>query len=209
MLGLIKKEFLLIKANIKSLILIMVMYVAMAIYGSFDITFMIPMFVMILLISTFSYDEYNKWDAYAVTLPMGRKNIITAKYLASLILLMLSSIISFLASFISMYFKDTINVMNIFPLIYGYLCGILIVISLMYPLIFKYGSQKGRIGGFVLIVGGSFILGILSKIVNLPELGTTVNWLEDYWIIALSLLTITFLVISYFVSLKIYLKKEF
>ena len=86
MLGLIKKDFLLIKANLKSMIIIFVIYIMLAFQGTFDVTFIIPLIGIMLFISTFSYDDFNNWNSYAVTLPNGRKNVVRAKYIASIIL---------------------------------------------------------------------------------------------------------------------------
>ena len=61
MLGLIKKDFLLIKANLKSMIIIFVIYIMLAFQGTLDVTFIIPLIGIILFLSTFSYDDFNNW----------------------------------------------------------------------------------------------------------------------------------------------------
>ena len=94
MLGLIKKDFLLIKANLKSMIIIFVIYIMLAFQGTFDVTFIIPLIGIMLFISTFSYDDFNNWNSYAVTLPNGRKNVVRAKYIASIILTIILAIVS-------------------------------------------------------------------------------------------------------------------
>ena len=67
MLGLIKKDFLIIKNNLKLIIVMLMVFFIMALGGQFNISF-IPTFIIVMLfISTFSYDEYNNWDAYAIT----------------------------------------------------------------------------------------------------------------------------------------------
>lgn len=206
MLGLIKKDLLLMKTNAKSLLVIFIIYLLMAINGNFDIVVMLPLFIMVLLISTFGYDEYNNWDAYVNALPVGRKNIILSKYLTSAILLVCSSIISCIIAYVLTFFYEKSDISHSLSYIGGCLCGMLITISLMYPLIFKYGSQKGRIAGFVLIAGSGFVLGLLSKI---KAFSTVVNSLETYFLIAFIVLTILMLIGSYIISVKIYSKREF
>ena len=206
MLGLIKKDLLLMKTNAKSLLVIFIIYLLMAINGNFDIVVMLPLFMMVLLISTFGYDEYNNWDAYVNALPVGRKNIILSKYLTSAILLVCSSIISCIIAYVLTFSYEKIDISHSLSYIGGCLCGMLITISLMYPLIFKYGSQKGRIAGFVLIAGSSFVLGLLSKI---KVFSTVVNSFETYFLIAFVVLAILMLIGSYIISVKIYSKREF
>ena len=74
MLGLIKKDLLMIKSNIKTLFIILVVYGVMAYQGQMDLSFILPFMSVMIMISTFSYDAYNKWDAYASCLPNGRQN---------------------------------------------------------------------------------------------------------------------------------------
>ena len=159
-----------------------------------------------LFISTFSYDEYNNWDAYVNALPLERKNIILSKYLTSAILLVCSSIISCIIAYVLTFFYEKSDISHSLSYIGGCLCGMLITISLMYPLIFKYGSQKGRIAGFVLIAGSGFVLGLLSK---MKVFSTVVNSFETYFLIAFIVLTILMLIGSYIISVKIYSKREF
>lgn len=206
MLGLIKKDLLLMKTNAKSLLVIFIIYLLMAINGNFDIIIMFPLFIFVLLISTFGYDEYNNWDSYVNTLPVGRKNIILSKYLTSVILLACSSIISCIIAYILTFFYEKSDISHSLSYIGGCLCGMLIAISLMYPLIFKYGSQKGRIAGFVLIAGSGFILGLLSK---MKIFSTITDSSETYFLIAFIFFTILMLISSYIISVKIYLKREF
>ncbi len=206
MLGLIKKDLLLMKTNAKSLLAIFIIYLLMAINGNFDIVVMLPLFMMVLLISTFGYDEYNNWDAYVNALPLERKNIILSKYLTSAILLVCSSIISCIIAYVLTFFYEKSDISHSLSYIGGCLCGMLITISLMYPLIFKYGSQKGRIAGFVLIAVSGFVLGLLSKI---KAFSTVVNSFETYFLIAFVFLTILMLIGSYIISVKIYSKREF
>lgn len=206
MLGLIKKDLLLMKTNAKSLLAIFIIYLLMAINGNFDIVVMLPLFMMVLLISTFGYDEYNNWDAYVNALPLERKNIILSKYLTSAILLVCSSIISCIIAYVLTFFYEKSDISHSLSYIGGCLCGMLITISLMYPLIFKYGSQKGRIAGFVLIAVSGFVLGLLSKI---KAFSTVVNSFETYFLIAFVVLAILMLIGSYIISVKIYSKREF
>ena len=83
MLGLIKKDFLILKANSKSMAIIFIIYLMMAFQGVFDVTLIVPLIGIMLFISTFSYDDFNNWNSYAVTLPDGRKNVVRAKYISN------------------------------------------------------------------------------------------------------------------------------
>lgn len=202
MKGLIKKDFLLIKNNIKLIVVILFIFIVMSLQGSFDISFIVPFIVTMLFISTFSYDEYNKWDSYAVTLPNGRKNIVKSKYIASLILTVLSIIITIIISLIIS--KDITKTLET---ILGVFISIIIMESIMYPLIFKYGIEKGRICLFILIIILMSLLSFITKDNNV--LKSITIFIDNYWYIFTILLPIVILFISYKISERIYLNKEF
>ena len=79
----------------------------------------------------------------------------------------------------------------------------------MYPLIFKFGVEKGRIGLFVGVFGGGLLLGWLINNVSLPLSSGFIMFLTNHLIPILILAMIVVLIISYQISKHIYLKKEF
>ena len=209
MIGLIKKDLLMIKSNLKLVIIIFAVLFVMSLQGEFDISFVPPFIVVMLFMSTFSYDEYNKWDAYAITLPNGRKSVVTSKYLATLILIAISIIITIVLNIIVGLINNNINLDSMLPTMIGCFFGIILVEAIIYPFIFKYGIEKGRIG---LFIGSFVIVGVISfikKATNINISTNIVNFFEAYWYIIIPILFTGFLYISYCISKKIYLKKEF
>ena len=75
-----------------------------------EVLYFVPVFLSTMLfMSTFSYDDYNKWDAYACTFPSGRTNIVKAKYLASLILTVIAIIITYILGIIMGSFNNNLE----------------------------------------------------------------------------------------------------
>lgn len=154
MLGLIKKDLLLIKANLKSMIIIFVIYIMLAFQGTFDVTFIIPIIGIMLFISTFSYDDFNNWNSYAVTLPNGRKNVVRAKYIVSIILMIILAVVAFFIGIGISYIKtNSINLDEIISSLMGTMLSSVIIISLLYPIVFKFGATNGRIILFAVVFG--------------------------------------------------------
>lgn len=206
MLGLIKKDFLIIKNNLKLIIVMLMVFFIMALGGQFNISF-IPTFIIVMLfISTFSYDEYNNWDAYAITLPGGRKNIVKSKYIASLFLTLLSAVITVLLNYLISVINNT-DVNEFISSLLGSICAIVIIQSIMYPLIFKFGMEKGRIVLFILVFVMVGVISLLKNIIKTPNI--LVVLFNDYWFIVIPIILVISLLISYKISEKIYLKKEF
>ena len=138
MLGLIKKDLLIIKGNIKVAILFVIVFALMSSEGN-EILYFVPVFLSTMLfMSTFSYDDYNKWDAYACTFPSGRANIVKAKYLASLILTVIAIIITYILGIIMGSFNNNLDFSKINSIICGVLFAMILLQSIMFPLLFKF-----------------------------------------------------------------------
>ncbi len=210
MLGLIKKDFLLIKANLKSMVIIFIVYLILAFQGTFDVTFIIPLIGIMLFISTFSYDDFNNWNSYAVTLPDGRKNVVRAKYIASIILTVVLGIVA-LAIGVGISYTKTkgINLDEIISSLMGTVLSSVIIISLLYPIVFKFGATNGRIILFAVVFGVVGVGALITKFIDMTYIINMINGLENYSLISIPIISAILLGISYIISNKIYQSKEF
>lgn len=210
MLGLIKKDLLVMKNNLKYFLLMILVFAFFS--RESNIIYFIPIFISIMIfITTFSYDDYNKWNTYAITLPLSREKIVLAKYLTSLLLMVGTVLITFLLSFVIDTINHSFDFDEVFPMIFGGLFALVLLQSFMYPLIYKFGTEKGRIG---LFVGVFAVSGLVGYLVNHVKIDTTalngfIQFFNQYGILLLSIVMVILFVGSYFVSKRIYLKKEF
>lgn len=210
MLGLIKKDFLLIKANLKSMVIIFIVYLMLAFQGTFDVTFIIPLIGIMLFISTFSYDDFNNWNSYAVTLPDGRKNVVRSKYIASIILTVVLGIIALAIGIGISYTKtNVINLDEIISSLMGTVLSSVIIISLLYPIVFKFGATNGRIILFAVVFGIVGIVALVSNFIDMTSVIKMINGLDNYSLITIPIISVILLGISYLISNKIYQNKEF
>lgn len=214
MLGLIKKDLLIIRSNLKILIILFFVYGVMALRGEMDLSFVLSfvlsfMSVMIMM-STFSYDTYNKWDAYVCSLPNGRKNSVTAKYLATIILLAITTIVmTTLAVIISYTHTKVVDFGDILMTVFGSVFATILLQSFMYPAIYKFGVEKARIGIFIVVFGVAIIASIIAKFINFESLFQKLDALNNYWMIIFPIIMIIVLYASYKLSKKIYKNKEY
>ena len=210
MIGLIKKEFLMLKSNIKTLGIIIIIYVLMAIQGSLSIS-SIPSFLgTLIMVSNFSYDEFNKWDAYLITLPNGRKNSVKARYISTIILnliitlfVILLGILISLAKSQPIIYKDFLSEMFITFLI------AIAMQSFIYPITYKFGMEKSRILIFVFIFAIIAIGSIIIEYVNLKLSSIFINFINNFWSTLIPITVLIILLLSYKISERIYSKKEF
>lgn len=210
MLGFIKKDLLVMKNNLKYFLLMILVFAFFS--RESNIIYFIPIFISIMIfITTFSYDDYNKWNTYAITLPLSREKIVLAKYMTSLLLMVGTVLITFLLSFVIGTVNHSFDFDEVFPMIFGGLFALVLLQSFMYPLIYQFGTEKGRIG---LFVGVFAVSGLVGYLVNHVKIDTTaftgfIQFFNQYGILLLSIVMVILFVGSYFVSKRIYLKKEF
>ncbi len=210
MIGFIKKDLAMIKSNFKLLGVLIFVYAIMGLMGKMDISFILPFMCVMIMISSFSYDNYNKWDAYCISLPNGRKNSVKSKYITTILMTLMVCLITIILSFIISYVNTkTINYEQILVTMFGTLFGTLLVLTIMYPIIYKFGVEKARIGIFLLVFGIVIVFGFLSQYIDLSFIAKTLSFLENYIVIILVIIMIAMVYISYKVSEKIFSKKEF
>lgn len=204
MLGLIKKDLLLIKGNLKAVGMIFIIIIGMAFFQEANLAF-VPSFVStILFMSTFSYDEYNKWDSYAITLPNGRKNIVGAKYITTFILLFISTLLAIILSTGIGIVRNEFHIGETLITMAGSIFATVLLVSIIYPIIFKFGNEKGRIAMFIIAFLGASLFAFLLKSLTISE-----DVIEHYGFIFLVIVSIITLLGSYLLSKHIYRKKEF
>ena len=191
MLGLIKKDFLIIKANLKSMVITFIVYLMLAFQGTFDVTFIIPIIGIMLFISTFSYDDFNNWNSYAVTLPDGRRNVVRAKYIASIILTVVLGIIALAIGIGISYIKtNAINLNEIISSLMGTALSSITIISLLYPIVFKFGATNGKIILFAVVFGIGGIVALVSNFIDMTSVINMINGLDNYSLIAIPTISV-------------------
>lgn len=215
MKGLIKKDLLLLKSQLKSYLVIVIVF-AIVSFMSNDNTFitLLPILGVMLIISTLSFDNYYKWDAFALTLPLSRKDNVKSKY-ALAVLITLTFVI--LATIILIAFNTIkglpINAFNILTLMCGSLLGASIATSISLPLMYKFGSENGRMIMIVAVfaIGGGIvgIAELLNSYFDQAFLNSALTFISTNILAIMILVMIVLLLFSYFLTLKIYMRKEF
>ena len=216
MKGLIIKDLCVIKNQMRSLLLILVFFVFISIINkdATFILFLVPFYMIMILITTFSYDEFNKWECYCNSLPLSRKEIVKAKYLLFNATSLIVLILGILASFIIPNFIENTTFESIYASIIGVAFGICLVISLLIPFYYKFASQKARIMLFLTITILALIIGIITSldIFNNVELMNIINSLNNLslgmFTLLLIIVTVIIMTISYYISVRIYNNKE-
>lgn len=209
MKGLIKKDLLMMKGSIKISMLLLVVFLVIALKEENSLIFIPAFLTTMLFMATFSYDEYNNWNAYAISLPTGRKNLVRAKYMANLgMLVAVVVIFSLLASIIGVI-NNNLNGEELIILSCGCIFSLAIFEAILYPFIFRFGIEKGRIGILVGVFGFTGLVSLLKDKIDIQLSRKFLTMLENNWLPLATVIVMILLIISYLISIKIVEKKEF
>lgn len=172
--------------------------------NSFVFGIIIMMFAM-MVVTTISYDDLAKWDTYALTMPVTRKEIVTSKYLIMAILNVLGAILALVVGILG-----TLIMRQSFDLEILAITGVIFLIAFIFgsviiPLIYKFGTEKARLMLILCALIPTALI-LLVEQMNVPLPNTANPWV---YLILLVGLTIVGLIVSFIISLRIYEKKEF
>lgn len=216
MKGLLIKDILNMKNYMKQLVLVLIFFIAYGIFlknGTFVGT-MITLMLSMQVITTMSYDEYAKWDKYALTMNINRKDIIISKYIFFTISIIIGIVVGITTSIaINQIAKLDTGMNEIIVTSILVPCVFAILFSIIIPVVFKTGVEKGRIVMMLILFIPAILVGAIVKIsekanITMPS-PSNLEILMKFGVLGLVLLTILAVFISYKVSLSIYNKKEF
>lgn len=211
MTGLVLKDFLVLRKALRTYVLFLIFYLIMAIVGLFSISFItafVQIIVMILPMSSFAYDDLAKWDRYAMTLPLGRRAVVRAKYVFVVLMILVAAAFALL-SCVALSITAAQPVEENLAAGVGALSVGLLAVDVTLPLNYKMGPERAR----------PFLYAIIFIPVILIVLAARAGWLDNLEqlppSVVLPLLGLIPLVIllglpvSYLISCRVVEQKEF
>ncbi len=204
MKGLLLKDAYMTVKLCKAFILMDIVFIAVSFWGDGNMFFIVyPCIISGMLPMTLiSYDRQQRWDVYAGTLPYTRAQLVSAKYLIGLCgnVITLSLITVALALKMPAGRKFTEYAAVMITL----LSMSLIAPALLFPPVFKFGVEKGRILYYIVI---GVACGCSTALINMDI--SLVAKLNDFLvcIIFLTFAVLLYLV-SWFLSIRFYGKRE-
>lgn len=182
MTGLIWKDLLVLRKQMKSYLIILALYLVLAALGLFPISVVSATLEIILLmlpLSAFTYDEMSHWDRYAAALPVGRRTMVAARYLFTLGVALLAAVVGVICSLLFSLFSSEPLGENLVAVVVCLGIG-LFYADLLLPLCYKLGPERARPWLYVviflpiLLIVGAYYLGALDALAALPDLALVV-----------------------------------
>lgn len=169
----------------------------------------LPALFSMLPLGQMTYDEQSHWDRYVQCMPVDKKKIVSSKYAMVLTLAAISAVIIGVVMFaINARTGGSMNEV-IFMIICSLLIGVAVP-SISIPINLKFGTAKGRLIYLILVgaICGIVPTIILSDSIKLSKKMTQI-FSNTALFCAVSICTFALiLLISWFISVKIYEAKE-
>ena len=210
MMGLIKKDVYLSLSMLKSYVVVAAVFALLTMTGIYDISFFVTyLSVMCIMIpvNLFAYDEQARWDKYAAALPAGRAGMVKARYLFTILICFGTLVFALLLQLIVALFtgvqgqeRTDLLLSGLLPTAYGIFMN-----AVLLPLLFKFGSQKGRI--YLILALGVGVGVIFGGLTGLKKMGIPLSALT-FPFFALPVAGLLVLMPSYLLSKRILFQKD-
>lgn len=208
MKGLLLKDMRALKSTFTILAGFMLLYAVFGVVSdnSSMFTAVLAIIIMMLPANSISYDEFYHWDRYVLTMPVSRKMVVQSKYILCFLL------VGF------MLVTGTVFVMLLDGSAADALLSTMMVaaVSLMMataalPCMLKWGAQRGRLVLCAVAgaAGAVMATGLMFLKDDTMTIGDAMVVLQDMILLGTLLLTVIVVVVSYFIALRLYERKEF
>lgn len=222
MKGIITKDLLTLKQVALTMGLLMVFYLFLGFMsmkndgGSMSYLSIMALVINVMVpLSCAGYDEQCGWDSFGAALPVSKNKIVVCRYLVNLIVMGFTTLVVFVGNMIFLAFgghaagAEAYVIPAVISLFY---------ISLMTPIIYRFGVQKSRfiviavmlLPAMLLAGAAMFLSGTgeeaPSALVDSAEALTSISVLPA--VIASVLIAAGLYALSMWISMRIYAKKE-
>lgn len=208
--SLLLKDILSLRGYLKTLVIIIGFFTIMS-FSYEDPSFLSGMIILLmsmLPVTTFSYDQLAKWDVFSQTLPVSRKQVVMSKYMLGIIAIFTGLVLSILLNvFVTQAKSLELDILYLFQANLMIALVALLFLSILIPLIYNFGVEKSRMLIILVLAIPSLIVIGLSKVgVALPD----IDKITPAMLLGVGFLCVIIaMLISYFISVRIYTKKEF
>lgn len=203
MMGFLKRDLSLQAVNAKFYLCFVLAFAGLAAFSEFSAAFA-SLYLVILsgtsIMSIFSYDEANHWEAYAAAAPNGRKAMVDARYLLAVGIGAVVFLFQLLLGILDK--SDQLET----ALLYG--GAFFFYAAVILPIAYRFGGTKSRIIMIVVVAAFSALVAVGATSLQIFSDGSPLSFLPVYLPVVFPLLGAAVLAISHRISRHIMDNKE-
>ena len=209
-INLTKMSLINLKAVYKQIYYIWIIWIGIAIFNPFFLNILLGISVLLTLYQVMAYEDNNNVDYLISYLPVKKSEYVISRYLFGIISILLSLIVIVGVYFISISINPA-EKMPLDLLLPTSIISAVLSVAVIIPLVLKFGINKGRVFMSIIVMVISTIpVSIVSKLNENPDIiNNIMSIISKIGLPILSIiLSIVALLISIFISLKLYINKE-
>lgn len=151
MKSLLLKDLYNMRTNVRYLLVMMLVFaVAFIPNGYLNFLFITSTMFSVMMVSTFSYDEYAKWNRYALVMPIQKRDIVAGKFLMAVLFSLFGVFLGGICSVIGGLVMGELTLGSgdawreiLFSIDLSFCIAVLFGTT-MIPLLFQFGVEKAR-----------------------------------------------------------------
>ena len=209
-INLTKMSFTNLKSVYKQIWFIWIVWIGVAIFNPFFLNMLFGLSILLTLYQVMAYEDNNGINYLIAFLPVKRSEYVISRYLLGIGSLLLSTIVIYIVYLVSI----KINPLKEIPieiLLPISITSAILAMSIIIPLVLKFGINKGRVFMSIIIMiitmTPIYIISDISK--NPKMIDNIMNIINNIGIpIIAILINIVIILISAFISIKLYQSKE-
>ena len=209
-INLTKMSFTNLKSVYKQIWYIWIIWIGIAIYTPSFLNILLGMSVLLTVYQVMAYEDHNNINYLISYLPVKRKEYVLSRYLLGIVSILLASILLCIVYFVSTKINPQ-QEMSLDILLPTSIISAILSMSVIIPLVLKFGINKGRL--FMTMIGivvSTIPVSIMSEISEDPKtLETIMNAINALGIPVITVVTsVIILLISIAISINLYKNKE-
>lgn len=209
-INLTKMSFTNLKSVYKQIWFIWIVWIGVAIFNPFFLNMLFGLSILLTLYQVMAYEDNNGINYLIAFIPVKRSEYVISRYLLGIGSLLLSTIVIYIVYLVSI----KINPLKEIPieiLLPISITSAILAMSIIIPLVLKFGINKGRVFMSIIIMiitmTPIYIISDISK--NPKMIDNIMNIINNIGIpIIAILINIVIILISAFISIKLYQSKE-
>lgn len=209
-INLTKMSFTNLKSVYKQIWFIWIVWIGVAIFNPFFLNMLFGLSILLTLYQVMAYEDNNGINYLISFLPVKRSEYVISRYLLGIGSLLLSIIVIYIVHLVS----TQINPLKEVPikiLLPISITSAILAMSVIIPLVLKFGINKGRVFMSIIIMAIAMApISIISDISKNPKMiDNIMNIINNIGLpIIVSIINIVMILISIFISIKLYQNKE-
>ena len=209
-INLTKMSFTNLKSVYKQIWYIWIVWIGVAIYNPFFLNILLGMSVLLTVYKVMAYEDHNNINYLISYLPVRRNEYVLSRYLFGIVSMLLSVVLLCIVYFVSIKINGLqgISLNLLLPIS---ITSAILSMSIIIPLVLKFGINKGRVFMSIIVMVASTIpVSLMSGISQDSKmLETIMNIINSLGIPLLTvLINAIILVVSIAISINLYKNKE-